>query len=61
MRFIASKKDWTVNPTITKIIYAITAIWIAGGACYFFYRFTTVFYTSNKSAIDGLLDSMLGN
>jgi hypothetical protein len=35
---------------------AIAALWILGGALYFFVHFTSVFYQANKSAIDGVLD-----
>jgi len=35
---------------------AIAALWIFGGALYFFFHFTAVFYHANKSAIDSLFD-----
>ena len=34
------------------------AIWIFGGASFFFFHFTVVFYEANKAALHGVLDRL---
>lgn len=35
------------------------ALWIAGGMLFFLIRFSSIFYHSNKSALDSLLNRLL--
>lgn len=39
--------------------YILTAIWIFGGAIWFYIRFSIVFYTANKPSIDGAFSRLL--
>lgn len=38
-----------------KIAYSMAALWIFGGAAYFYIRFSVIFLNDNRAAIDGLL------
>lgn len=39
--------------------YILAAIWIFGGAIWFYIRFSIVFYTANKPSIDGAFSRLL--
>ncbi len=43
----------------TKAGYILAAIWIFGGALWFYIRFTIAFYTANKPSIDSALSRLL--
>lgn len=49
-----------LNSKTTKVVgYTAAALWIFGGALFFYGRFTVVFYRANQRSIDEALVKLL--